>query len=147
MGSGTYEAYRRAVETLDFSAKSKGLRSTIQFERIVLHKENSQSRYLSPYDSIPDAKRLQTKHYTDPLYIDNHQPFPNWQAAHARLFIARPSAHSSQTSSHKKSHKLILYCTQNENVFVTSTSKYQYSRKNIQKAHPMSVSLYVWLKC
>ncbi len=60
----TYQAYRRAIETLDFSATSKDSATTVQIERIVLLKEILDRIELPPYDSIPDAREVAEKNIT-----------------------------------------------------------------------------------
>lgn len=62
--SETYQAYRRAVETLDFSATSKDSATTVQIERIVLLKEILDRIDLPPYDLIPDAKEVADNNIT-----------------------------------------------------------------------------------
>lgn len=59
--SETYQAYRRAVETLDFSATSKDSATAVQIERIVLLKEILDRIDLPSYDSIPDANEVADK--------------------------------------------------------------------------------------
>ncbi|WP_175565963.1 mechanosensitive ion channel family protein [Halodesulfovibrio marinisediminis] len=60
----TYQAFRRAVDTLDFSTTPKDSTTVVQIERIIMLKEILDRISLPPDDKIPDAAEVRATYLT-----------------------------------------------------------------------------------
>ncbi|WP_430735076.1 mechanosensitive ion channel family protein [Halodesulfovibrio aestuarii] len=60
----TYRAFRRAVDTLDFSTTPNDSATAVQIERIIMLKEILDRLDLPPYDMIPDTTEVSKKDIT-----------------------------------------------------------------------------------
>lgn len=60
----TYQAYRRAVATLDFSTTSNDSATSVQIEHVVMLKEILDRIDLPPYSTIPNAAEVAAKKIT-----------------------------------------------------------------------------------